>query len=45
MESICTGSVYGLCVCRFFANVPYIEGTWIAMHVGIPWDNGVTMLP
>lgn len=30
---------------RFFANIPYIEGTWTPMDFGIYWDNGVTRIP
>lgn len=40
-----TGSVYGFSVYRFFANIPYIEGTWTPMDFGIHWDNGVTRIP
>lgn len=38
MNSVCTGSV-----CRFFANVPSVERTRIAMGLGIHWDNNATL--
>lgn len=45
MESLCTGSVCGFSMSRFFANIQYIKGTWAPMDFGIHWDNGVTRIP